>query len=122
MPAAECQRLGACQHQAIGRARAQASSSSKWDLYCGRCPVSERGISRRDSPRRRAARSPLPPPSVRTPLNPEGAAALPRWQSGLRETQNRLRRSEPELRGPRNGLRIGPRSYRGVRSAPFLAQ
>eukprot|EP00969_Alexandrium_andersonii_P369661 15475638-Alexandrium_andersonii.AAC.1 len=31
-------------------------------------------------------------------------------------------RSELELRGPRNDLRIDHRSSRGVRSAPFLAQ
>ena len=38
------------------------------------------------------------------------------------EMRNCLRRSKLELRGPRNGLEIGPRSSRGVRSAPFFAQ
>eukprot|EP00969_Alexandrium_andersonii_P212325 9375717-Alexandrium_andersonii.AAC.1 len=31
-----------------------------------------------------------------------------------------LRRSKFELRGPGNGIKIGPRSSRGVRSAPFF--
>eukprot|EP00969_Alexandrium_andersonii_P174463 7713710-Alexandrium_andersonii.AAC.1 len=43
-------------------------------------------------------------------------------QSAMRKMKNRFRRSELELRGPRNDLRIGPRSSRGVRSAAFLAQ
>eukprot|EP00969_Alexandrium_andersonii_P356309 15446277-Alexandrium_andersonii.AAC.1 len=40
----------------------------------------------------------------------------------MRETQNRFTRSNLELRGPRNGLKIGTRSSRGVRAAPLLAQ
>eukprot|EP00969_Alexandrium_andersonii_P044785 1965502-Alexandrium_andersonii.AAC.1 len=36
--------------------------------------------------------------------------------------QSRFTRSSLELRGPRNGLERVPRSYRGVRSAQFLAQ
>eukprot|EP00969_Alexandrium_andersonii_P373856 15484956-Alexandrium_andersonii.AAC.1 len=36
--------------------------------------------------------------------------------------QNRFRRSKLELRGPRNGLEMGPRSSRGVHSARFSAQ
>eukprot|EP00969_Alexandrium_andersonii_P104853 4626192-Alexandrium_andersonii.AAC.1 len=36
--------------------------------------------------------------------------------------QNRDKSSELELRWPRNGLKIGPRSSRGVRSAPWTAQ
>eukprot|EP00969_Alexandrium_andersonii_P299292 13231496-Alexandrium_andersonii.AAC.1 len=43
-------------------------------------------------------------------------------QSAMREIQNRFRRLNLALRGPRIGLNIGPRSPRGVRSAPFLAQ
>eukprot|EP00969_Alexandrium_andersonii_P057921 2551595-Alexandrium_andersonii.AAC.1 len=35
--------------------------------------------------------------------------------------QNRFRRSNLELRGPRSGLKNGPRSSRGVRSDPFCA-
>eukprot|EP00969_Alexandrium_andersonii_P370051 15476435-Alexandrium_andersonii.AAC.1 len=35
--------------------------------------------------------------------------------------QNRFRHSELELRGPTNDLRSGPRSSRGVHSAPFYA-
>eukprot|EP00969_Alexandrium_andersonii_P125567 5551239-Alexandrium_andersonii.AAC.1 len=36
--------------------------------------------------------------------------------------QNRFTRSNLELPRPRNGLRIGPRTSRGVRSAPFLTE
>eukprot|EP00969_Alexandrium_andersonii_P171289 7571978-Alexandrium_andersonii.AAC.1 len=36
-------------------------------------------------------------------------------------TQNRFRRSELELRGPRKDLDTGTRSSRGARSAPFFA-
>eukprot|EP00969_Alexandrium_andersonii_P070333 3104255-Alexandrium_andersonii.AAC.1 len=36
--------------------------------------------------------------------------------------QNRFGRSELELRELRNSLEIGPRSSRGVRSAPLFAQ
>eukprot|EP00969_Alexandrium_andersonii_P258484 11428708-Alexandrium_andersonii.AAC.1 len=36
--------------------------------------------------------------------------------------QNRFKRSNLELRGPRNGLKSGPRGSRGVCSAPFPAQ
>eukprot|EP00969_Alexandrium_andersonii_P352610 15438051-Alexandrium_andersonii.AAC.1 len=36
--------------------------------------------------------------------------------------QNRFRRSDLEPRGPKDGLKSGPRSSRGVRSAPLLAQ
>eukprot|EP00969_Alexandrium_andersonii_P241681 10672875-Alexandrium_andersonii.AAC.1 len=43
-------------------------------------------------------------------------------QSAMRNMQNRFTRSNLELRGPKSGLKIGPRSSRGVRSAPFLAQ
>eukprot|EP00969_Alexandrium_andersonii_P256455 11337010-Alexandrium_andersonii.AAC.1 len=39
----------------------------------------------------------------------------------MRNMQNRLRRSDPELRGPRNGLNIGPPSSRGVRSVALFA-
>eukprot|EP00969_Alexandrium_andersonii_P070086 3092884-Alexandrium_andersonii.AAC.1 len=35
--------------------------------------------------------------------------------------QDCFRRSELELRGPRNGLECDPRSSRGVRSAPLFA-
>eukprot|EP00969_Alexandrium_andersonii_P069958 3087975-Alexandrium_andersonii.AAC.1 len=35
--------------------------------------------------------------------------------------QNRFRRSELELRGPRSGLKICPRSARGVHSARLFA-
>eukprot|EP00969_Alexandrium_andersonii_P261978 11582098-Alexandrium_andersonii.AAC.1 len=43
-------------------------------------------------------------------------------QSTVQNMHNRIMRSDLELRGPRKGLRIGPRSSRGVRSAPVLAQ
>eukprot|EP00969_Alexandrium_andersonii_P167510 7405012-Alexandrium_andersonii.AAC.1 len=43
-------------------------------------------------------------------------------QSTLPKTQNRFKRSNLELRRPKNGLNIGPRSSRGARSAPFSAQ
>eukprot|EP00969_Alexandrium_andersonii_P011506 500939-Alexandrium_andersonii.AAC.1 len=36
--------------------------------------------------------------------------------------QNRFRRSNLELRGPKTAIEICPRSSRGVRSAQFLAQ
>eukprot|EP00969_Alexandrium_andersonii_P080471 3547095-Alexandrium_andersonii.AAC.1 len=36
--------------------------------------------------------------------------------------QNRFRRSEPELRGPKNGLSIGPQSSREVPSVALSAQ
>eukprot|EP00969_Alexandrium_andersonii_P193443 8543659-Alexandrium_andersonii.AAC.1 len=35
--------------------------------------------------------------------------------------QTRFRRSERDVRGPRNGLKTGPRSSRGVRYASFRA-
>eukprot|EP00969_Alexandrium_andersonii_P314868 13910586-Alexandrium_andersonii.AAC.1 len=35
--------------------------------------------------------------------------------------QHRFRRSELELRGPRNGLSIYPRSFRSVRYVPLFA-
>eukprot|EP00969_Alexandrium_andersonii_P290432 12836885-Alexandrium_andersonii.AAC.1 len=53
---------------------------------------------------------------------PVSAAIRLNLQSALRKTQNRLGRSNLELRGPRSGLNIGPRSFRGVRSAPLFAQ
>eukprot|EP00969_Alexandrium_andersonii_P290392 12835465-Alexandrium_andersonii.AAC.1 len=40
----------------------------------------------------------------------------------MRKAQNRFRRSNLELREPRNGLKIGPRSSRGVCSPPLFAQ
>eukprot|EP00969_Alexandrium_andersonii_P088658 3911973-Alexandrium_andersonii.AAC.1 len=43
-------------------------------------------------------------------------------QSSTWNMQNHLRRSELELRGPRNGLEIGPRSSLGVRSARSFTQ
>eukprot|EP00969_Alexandrium_andersonii_P005876 255083-Alexandrium_andersonii.AAC.1 len=43
-------------------------------------------------------------------------------QSAMRKPQHRLTRSNVELRGPKSGLKLGPRSSRGVRSAPFPAQ
>eukprot|EP00969_Alexandrium_andersonii_P187961 8305739-Alexandrium_andersonii.AAC.1 len=39
-----------------------------------------------------------------------------------RKHEHRCKRSELELRGPRKDLDIGPRSSRGARSAPLLAQ
>eukprot|EP00969_Alexandrium_andersonii_P010032 437373-Alexandrium_andersonii.AAC.1 len=40
----------------------------------------------------------------------------------MRKLQHRFKRSEPELCGPRNRLKVGTRSSRGVRSAqPFRA-
>eukprot|EP00969_Alexandrium_andersonii_P250751 11082547-Alexandrium_andersonii.AAC.1 len=53
---------------------------------------------------------------------PVSAAICLNPQSAMRKQQNRFRRSNLEVRGPRNGLKIGPPSSRGVRSAPFLAQ
>eukprot|EP00969_Alexandrium_andersonii_P154504 6829516-Alexandrium_andersonii.AAC.1 len=50
------------------------------------------------------------------------AAVRPNPQSAKRKIQNRFRRSNLEVRGPRNDSEIGPRSSRGVRSAPFSAQ
>eukprot|EP00969_Alexandrium_andersonii_P220465 9737953-Alexandrium_andersonii.AAC.1 len=43
-------------------------------------------------------------------------------QSAIHRRQHRFRRSSLDLRGPRNGLEMGPRSSRGVRSVPLLAQ
>eukprot|EP00969_Alexandrium_andersonii_P191080 8440633-Alexandrium_andersonii.AAC.1 len=43
-------------------------------------------------------------------------------QSALQNMQHRFRHSELELRGPRNGLKISPRSSRRVRSAPRFVQ
>eukprot|EP00969_Alexandrium_andersonii_P272335 12035710-Alexandrium_andersonii.AAC.1 len=43
-------------------------------------------------------------------------------QSALWKMQHRFRRSNLELRGPKSGLRLGPRSCQGVNSALFLAQ
>eukprot|EP00969_Alexandrium_andersonii_P143862 6361649-Alexandrium_andersonii.AAC.1 len=39
-----------------------------------------------------------------------------------RNIQNRFKRSNLELRGPKNGLKIGIRSSRGVRSAPCFVE
>eukprot|EP00969_Alexandrium_andersonii_P153990 6808182-Alexandrium_andersonii.AAC.1 len=58
----------------------------------------------------RAIRNPLKarqccnPPQFTIRLNP---------QSAVRDMNDRFRRSNMELRGPRNGLEIGPRSSRG---------
>eukprot|EP00969_Alexandrium_andersonii_P347418 15360409-Alexandrium_andersonii.AAC.1 len=46
--------------------------------------------------------------SAATRLNPQPA---------LRSMHNCFKLSEPELRGPRNGLEIGPRNSRGINSA-----
>eukprot|EP00969_Alexandrium_andersonii_P092181 4070811-Alexandrium_andersonii.AAC.1 len=49
---------------------------------------------------------------------------LQMWTSDPPTRQNMhisLRRSELELRGPRKGIEIGPRSFRGVRSVQLLA-
>eukprot|EP00969_Alexandrium_andersonii_P366013 15467493-Alexandrium_andersonii.AAC.1 len=43
-------------------------------------------------------------------------------QSTMRKTLHRFTRSNLELRRPKIGLEIGPRSSRGVYSAQFLAQ
>eukprot|EP00969_Alexandrium_andersonii_P144709 6399176-Alexandrium_andersonii.AAC.1 len=50
--------------------------------------------------------SAIHPRPVRAPisLNP---------QSAMRNTQNRFTLSSPELRGPKSGLEMGPRSSRG---------
>eukprot|EP00969_Alexandrium_andersonii_P041221 1807401-Alexandrium_andersonii.AAC.1 len=40
----------------------------------------------------------------------------------MRETQHRFRRSNLELRGPKNGLNIGLQRSRGVLSVPQFAQ
>eukprot|EP00969_Alexandrium_andersonii_P331697 14659362-Alexandrium_andersonii.AAC.1 len=41
-------------------------------------------------------------------------------QSAIRQMQNRFKPSKLELLGPRNGLKFGPRSSRGLRSVPLL--
>eukprot|EP00969_Alexandrium_andersonii_P109106 4813675-Alexandrium_andersonii.AAC.1 len=43
-------------------------------------------------------------------------------QYALRIMRHRLRRSELELRGAKKSLKVGPRSSRGVRSAPFFTE
>eukprot|EP00969_Alexandrium_andersonii_P216184 9548652-Alexandrium_andersonii.AAC.1 len=43
-------------------------------------------------------------------------------QSAMRRMQNRFKRANLELRGPKSGLEIGPRSSRRGRSAPCFAQ
>eukprot|EP00969_Alexandrium_andersonii_P079639 3511295-Alexandrium_andersonii.AAC.1 len=48
---------------------------------------------------------------------PVSAAIRLTSQSATRKMQHRCRRSELELRGPRNGLRIDPRGSRGMRCA-----
>eukprot|EP00969_Alexandrium_andersonii_P373248 15483559-Alexandrium_andersonii.AAC.1 len=53
---------------------------------------------------------------------PVGAAMRLDLQSAMCETQNRFRRAELELRGPRNDLEIDPRSSRGVRSVPSFVE
>eukprot|EP00969_Alexandrium_andersonii_P243115 10738955-Alexandrium_andersonii.AAC.1 len=53
------------------------------------------------------------PPSAGINLNP---------QSAMPSMQIRFRCSKLELCGPRNDLRFGHRSSRGLRCAPFLAQ
>eukprot|EP00969_Alexandrium_andersonii_P103956 4587041-Alexandrium_andersonii.AAC.1 len=61
---------------------------------------------------------------MQTAIQPRhaGAAIRPNPQVALRRMQNGFKRSELELRGPRNGLTIGLRSSRKVHSAPFSAQ
>eukprot|EP00969_Alexandrium_andersonii_P179247 7924258-Alexandrium_andersonii.AAC.1 len=53
---------------------------------------------------------------------------LPEWTPNnkrseleLPNTHNCFKCSEVELRGPMNGLNMGPRSSRGMRSAPLFA-
>eukprot|EP00969_Alexandrium_andersonii_P141874 6272601-Alexandrium_andersonii.AAC.1 len=53
---------------------------------------------------------------------PVSAAIRLNPQSAMRKTQNHFRRSNLELRGPRNGLEISPRSSQRGRSAPFSVQ
>eukprot|EP00969_Alexandrium_andersonii_P009948 434398-Alexandrium_andersonii.AAC.1 len=53
------------------------------------------------------------PASAATRLNP---------QSALRNMQNRFKRSNLELCGPKKDLKICPRSYRGVRSVASCVQ
>eukprot|EP00969_Alexandrium_andersonii_P018319 801407-Alexandrium_andersonii.AAC.1 len=53
---------------------------------------------------------------------PVSAAIRLNPQSAVRNMQHRLRRSELELRRPRTDLSVGPRSSRGVRSAPLPVQ
>eukprot|EP00975_Prorocentrum_lima_P060209 12627576-Prorocentrum_lima.AAC.1 len=45
------------------------------------------------------------------------AVLRPNPQSAMRNMQHRFRRSNLELRGPKRGLKISPRSFRGVHSA-----
>eukprot|EP00969_Alexandrium_andersonii_P336148 14858095-Alexandrium_andersonii.AAC.1 len=61
---------------------------------------------------------------VQSTIHPRPASVAIRLnaQSTLRNVQHRLRPPELELRRPRNGLEIGLRSSRGVRSAPLFAQ
>eukprot|EP00969_Alexandrium_andersonii_P248694 10989273-Alexandrium_andersonii.AAC.1 len=62
----------------------------------------------------------------RPKCNPQSALGPPVLHSvsirnpPMRNTQHRARRLELELCGPRDGLESGPRSSRGVRSAPTL--
>eukprot|EP00969_Alexandrium_andersonii_P212485 9382552-Alexandrium_andersonii.AAC.1 len=50
------------------------------------------------------------------------AAIRPNPQAALQTIQTRFRRSNLEMRGPRNGLKDGTRSFRGVNSVPLFAQ
>eukprot|EP00969_Alexandrium_andersonii_P356143 15445946-Alexandrium_andersonii.AAC.1 len=55
-------------------------------------------------------------------LRPVNAAIRLNPQSAPRNTQHRFRRSEVEPCGPRSGLEIGPRGFRGASSAPHFVR
>eukprot|EP00969_Alexandrium_andersonii_P107063 4722422-Alexandrium_andersonii.AAC.1 len=54
-----------------------------------------------------------PRPRSRPEYARQSAIRLNHPQAAMRKMQNRIRRSNLELRGPRNGLKMGPRSSRG---------
>eukprot|EP00969_Alexandrium_andersonii_P350383 15433128-Alexandrium_andersonii.AAC.1 len=53
---------------------------------------------------------------------PLSAAIRLNPQSAMRKVQRHFRRSELELRGPRDGLKFGPRNSRWVHPARLFAQ
>eukprot|EP00969_Alexandrium_andersonii_P132479 5857558-Alexandrium_andersonii.AAC.1 len=61
-------------------------------------------------------------PAIRNPLKTRRCCNPPHPAIGLANMQNCSRRSELELRGPRNGFKTNPRSSRRVRSAQSFAQ
>eukprot|EP00969_Alexandrium_andersonii_P210758 9308875-Alexandrium_andersonii.AAC.1 len=60
--------------------------------------------------------------AIRNPPDARQCSNPPHPQSAMPNMQHRFRRSNLELRGPRNGLQIGPRSPPGEHAAPFFAE